>query len=154
MDNLKVSIITPNLNSGKYLEQTINSVLNQTYKNIEYIVVDGGSTDESEKILKKYQNKISKLIIEKDENMYQAIDKGIRIANGEIISWINSDDLYFPKAIENAVKAFQNLNCDWIVGEVSKKFGEKTITYPFPFYYPKNKIINRLSSSRTSFRGL
>ena len=94
MDNLKVSIITPNLNSGKYLEQTINSVLNQTYKNIEYIVVDGGSTDESEKILKKYQNKISKLIIEKDENMYQAIDKGIRIANGEIISWINSDDLY------------------------------------------------------------
>ena len=89
MDNLKVSIITPNLNSGKYLEQTINSVLNQTYKNIEYIVVDGGSTDESEKILKKYQNKISKLIIEKDENMYQAIDKGIRIANGEIISWIN-----------------------------------------------------------------
>lgn len=143
MDNLKVSIITPNLNSGKYLEQTINSVLNQTYKNIEYIVVDGGSTDESEKILKKYQNKISKLIIEKDENMYQAIDKGIRNANGEIISWINSDDLYFPKAIENAVKAFQNLNCDWIVGKVSKKFGEKTITYPFPFYYPKNKIINR-----------
>ena len=143
MYDLKVSIITPNLNSGIHLEQTILSVLNQTYKNIEYIIVDGGSTDGSKKIIEKYKNKISKVIIEKDENMYQAINKGIKIANGDIISWLNSDDLYFPNAIENAVEAFKFHDCEWIVGKVSKKIGDRTFTYPFPFYYPQKKILNK-----------
>ena len=81
-----VSIITPSLNCGQYIEETINSVLNQSYSNIEYIIVDGLSTDNTKKILKKYEKQIHKIIFKKDKSMYEAIDHGFRISNGEILS--------------------------------------------------------------------
>ena len=98
INNPKITIVTPVFNCVEYIEKTILSVLNQTYKNIEYIVVDGGSTDGTHKILKKYSKKINFLIKEKDYGMYHALNKGFKIATGKYLCWINADDLYFKNA--------------------------------------------------------
>ena len=96
-----VSIITPNLNGDKFLEKTIKSVVSQTSNDYEYILVDGKSTDKSKEIIKSYINNIDIFISEKDKSMYHAIDKGIRKARGEVIIWINSDDLLDKNAVLN-----------------------------------------------------
>ena len=83
--NFLISVVTPNFNGEKYLEKTIRSVLNQTNKNFEYIVIDGDSKDKSKKILKKYKKKIDKLIMKKDTGIYDAVEKGIRMAKGKVI---------------------------------------------------------------------
>ena len=101
-----VSIITPSFNSEKFLEETINAVLNQTYDNIEYILVDGLSTDGSQNIIEKYYNNFNKVIIERDSGMYDAINKGLKIAKGDILCYINSDDVYPPNTIEKVVNYF------------------------------------------------
>jgi len=101
-----VSIITPTYNSEKYIEETIKSVLHQSHKHFEHIIVDGLSTDSTLKILSKYKH--LKVFQGKDNNMYEAINKGIKIANGEIIAYLNSDDLYYLNTIENVVKAFKS----------------------------------------------
>lgn len=104
--NSKVSIITVVFNGVKTLEQTIQSVINQTYKNIEYIIIDGGSTDGTLDIIKKYEDKISFWISEKDKGLYDAMNKGISFAKGEIIGMINSDDWYEANAVELIVQAY------------------------------------------------
>ena len=96
MLNLKVSIITPSYNQGNFIEETINSVLNQSYKNIEYIVVDGASSDITLEIINRYSKFISKVISERDSGQADAINKGIKSATGDLITWINSDDLLEP----------------------------------------------------------
>lgn len=101
-----VSIITPSYNQGKYIRETIESVLAQDYPNVEYIVVDGGSTDNTLDILNEYKDKL-KFISEKDEGQSDAINKGFKMAKGEIIAWLNSDDFYEPGCIRGAVKAFE-----------------------------------------------
>ena len=103
-----VSIITVVYNGEAYLEQTIDSVLNQSYKNIEYIIVDGGSTDGTLDILKKYGDKITKWISEPDKGLYDAMNKGIGMTNGELIGMINSDDWYELDAVEQMVNAYNN----------------------------------------------
>lgn len=143
MKKTLVSIITPSLNSKEYIEETINSVINQTYDYIEYIVVDGDSDDGTKLILDKYQKKISKIIIKKDKSMYEAIDRGFKEANGEIISWLNSDDLYFQNAVEEMVNYFESSNAKWAVGKSSKIKNGKIFTYPIPFYYPREIIRSR-----------
>jgi len=100
-----VSIITPSFNQGDFIEETINSVLSQDYQNIEYIVMDGGSTDNTLDVLRKYTGKI-KWISEKDNGQSDAIIKGFSMAKGEIIAWLNSDDTYLPGAVSKAVSAF------------------------------------------------
>jgi len=97
-----VSIITPSLNQGKFIEETISSVLNQDYPNIEYIVMDGGSTDGTLDILKKYGDRIT-WFSEKDNGQTEAINKGLRLARGEILAYLNSDDTYLPGAVGTAV---------------------------------------------------
>jgi glycosyltransferase involved in cell wall biosynthesis len=102
----RVSIITPSFNKGPYIEETILSVRNQTYKNIEHIIIDGGSTDETLSILKKYGNDLT-WISEPDNGQSDAINKGWRLAKGDIIAYLNADDTYLPDAIETAIHFFE-----------------------------------------------
>jgi glycosyltransferase involved in cell wall biosynthesis len=102
----KISIITPSYNQGQFIEKTILSVLNQSYKNIQYIIVDGGSTDKTMKILNQYRDQIDIIIHEKDKGQTDAINKGFKLAKGELLGWINSDDILFPYCVEKIVKAY------------------------------------------------
>lgn len=94
----KLSVITPSYNQADFLERTIKSIIGQGYPNLEYIIIDGGSTDGSVDIIKKYQDKIHYWVSEKDQGQSNAINKGIKIASGEWIGWQNSDDIYYDGA--------------------------------------------------------
>jgi glycosyltransferase involved in cell wall biosynthesis len=109
--NTVVSIITIVFNDNENIETTLLSVLNQTYKNIEYIIIDGGSTDGTLDILKRYQSQFSVLVSEKDSGISDAFNKGILIAKGQIIGMINSGDSYEDNAVELIVNYFNLLNC-------------------------------------------
>ena len=90
----KISIVTPSYNQGQFIEETILSVINQNYPNLEYIIIDGGSTDDTVDIIKKYEKYITYWVSEPDRGQSHAINKGFRIASGDIFGWINSDDYY------------------------------------------------------------
>ena len=114
-----VTIITPSYNQDKYLEATIQSVLGQDYPHIEYFIVDGGSTDGSLDIIKKYTDKISWWVSEKDNGQADAINKGMRRASGDIIAWMNSDDLYLKGAVSRAVEAIEKKpDCGFVFSNV------------------------------------
>lgn len=101
-----ISIITVVYNGEKYLQQTINSVHNQSYKNIEYIIIDGGSIDNTLNLIKKNEFKISKWVSEPDKGLYDAMNKGIKLAKGKLIGIINSDDWYEKDAVQNIVNEY------------------------------------------------
>jgi glycosyltransferase involved in cell wall biosynthesis len=104
----RVSIVTISFNQGLYLERAIRSVLNQDYKNIEYIVVDPGSTDGSRDIIERYRSRISRIIYEPDNGPANGLNKGFAAATGNIFGYINADDAYLPGAIRSAAAAFQS----------------------------------------------
>lgn len=119
--SIKVSIITPCLNSAGTIADTIESVLNQTYSNIEYIIVDGASTDRTVAIIDEYcavSGGQLKYISERDNGIYDAMNKGIMLATGDVIGIINSDDWYAPDAVEKAVTYFENTDAGVVYGEI------------------------------------
>jgi glycosyltransferase involved in cell wall biosynthesis len=156
-----VSIVTPNFNGEKYIEQTILSVVSQSYKNFEFIVIDGNSKDNSLKIIKKYTRYINKLISKKDNGMYDAIDKGINLSKGNIIIWINSDDILHKDAVKNIYNFFKkNPEISWITGRngyIKKNIKISGIPYIYPRIILKNGLASHpywgfVQQESTSFR--
>lgn len=136
-DKPLVSIVTAVFNGARYLEETIQSVLGQTYDNIEYIIIDGGSTDGSLDIIKKYDKRIDYWLSNNDAGMYDAINVGLKIAGGSIFAYLNSDDLYYQQTVRIAVDCFQKYpyaevlfgSCNFIGPR-----GELIYKYRFPKY--------------------
>ena len=114
----KISIVTPSYNQGIFLEKTILSILNQNYPNLEYIIIDGGSTDGSVEIIKKYGKYLAYWVSEKDKGQSNAINKGLKICTGDIISWQNSDDLYLPNVFNYISKLFKEIKYDLLTGDI------------------------------------
>jgi len=113
----KISVITPSFNQGDFIEATIRSVIMQGYPNLEYIVVDGGSTDGSVEIIKQYDEHITKWVSDKDRGQSHAINKGFQWARGDILCWINSDDLLMPGTLLKVAELFdEHPESNWIIG--------------------------------------
>lgn len=124
MDLPKITIITPSYNQGQYIEETIRSiVIDQDYENIEYIIIDGGSTDNTVDIIKKYEDKIAYWVSEKDSGQTDAINKGWQKATGDIITWLCSDDYYEPNILGKVVKSFEDKQINLVCGD-RRTFGE------------------------------
>src|SRR5260370_41540231 len=105
----KLSIVTPSFNQGKFIEETILSVLDQEYANLEYIIIDGGSTDETVKVIKRYEKHLAYWVSEKDRGQVHAINKGIAKTTGDVFGFLNSDDLYLPGTFAAVEQTFYNL---------------------------------------------
>ena len=116
---MKVSLITVVYNGASHIRSCIESILNQTYSDIEYIIVDGKSTDGTVDIVKSYGSKIAQFVSEKDKGLYDAMNKGIRMATGDVIGLLNADDFYrHSRVIENMVATFQRTNSDAVYGDM------------------------------------
>lgn len=120
----KITIVTPSFNSGKYLEETILSVIEQEYPNLEFIIIDGGSIDNSVEIINKYSNHISFWISEKDKGQSEAINKGLAKATGTIVTWLNSDDVLTPGALYKVASYFEDNEDAGVVHGKAILFGE------------------------------
>ena len=137
---LKISIITVTKNSEKYLEENILSVIAQSHKNYEHIIIDGDSTDQTKNIIKKYNEKISYWKSEPDDGLYFAMNKGIEKATGDIIGILNSDDVFYPDALRIVNRYFTNdSKLDFLFGSVYKYklmhgYNPKKIKWTFGFY--------------------
>tara|TARA_B100001971_G_C18184752_1_gene534924 strand:- start:383 stop:1228 length:846 start_codon:yes stop_codon:yes gene_type:complete len=119
-----ISIVTVTLNSEKYIEETIQSVLNQKNKNFEYIIIDGGSSDKTIDIIKKYENKIDYWVSEPDKGLYDAFNKGLTLVAGDIVGFVNSDDVYTNESLSIVEKYFKKYpNLDFLFGGVKKHWG-------------------------------
>lgn len=127
-----VSVVTVVYNGEKHLERTIKSIVNQTYDNLEYIIIDGGSTDSSLEIIKKYEDSISYWVTEKDEGIYDAMNKGLKVATGEYIGILNADDYYSPNAVEKSVEKIIETGTDYSVGKIQFVNTKVTASPIFP----------------------
>ena len=128
----KISIVTPSYNQGQYIEQTILSVINQRYPNLEYIIIDGGSTDNTVEIIKKYEHKITYWVSEKDDGQSDALNKGLAKCSGEIFNWINSDDYLEEESLFKIGTYFYNnpttvALCGWCSYFGENQFKEKIV---------------------------
>lgn len=139
---MKISVITVCYNSEKTIEKTIRSVINQSYKNIEYIVIDGDSKDKTRKIINKYKKFISKIKFEKDDGLYHALNKGINISTGRVISILHSDDIFYNNNTIKNISYYFKLepNLKMLIGNVifKKNFRSKKISryYPSSIFKP------------------
>lgn len=165
----KISIVTPSLNQGQYIEQTILSILDQKYPNLEYIIIDGGSNDNTLDIIKKYEKHLAYWVSEKDSGQSEAINKGLARSTGEIFNWLNSDDYYSAKALHHVSSIFQENNSNVICGSIrnfsdnfssvgkgtdifndnlSKTIGWARIDQPSTFF--KKSVIDKIGPLNTS----
>lgn len=118
-DLCRITVVTPSYNQAPFLEHTIRSVLDQGYPNIEYIIIDGGSTDGSVDIIKRYERHLSYWVSEPDRGQAHAINKGLMRATGEWVGWQNSDDIYFPGSFQEMARAARkHKNADLIIGDL------------------------------------
>jgi glycosyltransferase involved in cell wall biosynthesis len=169
---LKITVITATFNAASTIEQTILSVLDQTYKNVEYIIVDGGSTDGTQKIIERYSSSLGKFISEKDSGLYNALNKGIKMSSGDAIAFLHSDDFYTGKnVLQDYVNKFQTEDCDAVYADLfyvdkndtskivrkwkSEKYQEgdflKGWMPPHPTFICKKNIYDRLGLYREDF---
>ncbi len=170
---MKVSIITVSLNSCDTIEDSIQSVLNQKYKNIEYIIIDGGSSDGTVEIIQKHQDKIAKWVSEYDKGIYHALNKGLKMSTGDIIGFLHADDVYAHNlVIDLIVSRMMNYDTESCYGDllyVHKKDINKTIRYwkscpyheglfkkgwmpPHPTFFVRRKIYDRYGYFNTDFK--
>ena len=136
---LKISIITVVKNKVNTIERAIKSVINQNYSNFEYIIIDANSDDGTSEKIKKYNEKISTVIREDDRGIWDAMNKGLKYVNGDIIGFLNADDFYYENAFEIVNKYFNNNKIDFLFGSVQKYklmhgFNPKLISWSFGFY--------------------
>src|SRR5258708_30795987 len=103
----KITVVTPSYNQGEFLSETIESVLNQNYPHLEYFVVDGGSTDGSVELIRQYEARIAWWVSENDNGQSDALRKGFERATGQLLAWLNSDDVYFPNALNLIAHAYE-----------------------------------------------
>lgn len=137
-----VSVVTPSFNQARFLEQTIESVLSQDYPRLEYVIVDGGSTDDSQSIIRKYAPSLAWWVSEPDAGQTDAINKGFSHAGGEILAWLNSDDTWLPGAVSSVVRAF------------SERPGYGLIYGGANFIDERDHIIGRFPAAQTDYRRL
>lgn len=171
--NIKFSVITVCYNSEKTIEKTLQSIKDQTYRNIEYIIIDGGSTDKTLDIVDKYKEIVDKLVSEPDNGIYDAMNKGLSLATGDYIGFLNSDDYYTNGIFEEYSSYLVNhKNIDFVYCDTIFFNNEKSWTYNYPSFntkkfdkhlmkynpfchqtlYVKNKIFNQIGCFDTSFK--
>jgi len=117
----RITIVTPSFNQAKYLPETIESILNQGYPNLEYIIIDGGSTDGSVDIIRKYEKYLAYWVSEKDSGQSEAINKGFGRATGNLMTWVNSDDVLLPGALKRIAESkARHPECQWLTGKIAR----------------------------------
>ena len=167
-----ISIITVVYNGEKYLKETIQSVINQTYDNVEYIIIDGGSTDGTLDIIKKYEEKIDYWLSEKDSGIYDAMNKGVTLCSGDIIGIVNADDFIYRDTLQNVAKFFSDTDAMFTFGQLdladedgkvfdtAKSIGIDNIKYKLfrhmPFLHPtmfvKKEVYEKLGLYNTRYK--
>lgn len=170
---MRVSIITVVLNNVKYIKDCIESITSQTYGDIEYIIIDGGSQDGTLDVINQYKNKISRTVSGKDNGPYDALNKGLKLATGDVIGFLHSDDFYANnRVIEKVVEVFKNTSADSLYGSLvyvkkdnpkeiirfwkGEKASLKKIKYgwmpPHPTFFVKKEIYDRYGGLDTDFK--
>ena len=169
---MKISIITCSYNAADTIEKTVKSVLSQKNADIEYIIIDGLSDDGTAGIIKKYSDKIYKFVSEKDAGIYNAMNKGIRLAESEIIGFLNADDIYFDESvISKVLKVFENENTDSVYGDLTyvSKYSDKIKRYwksgdydinnfkkgwmpPHPAFFARRGVYEKYGGFNESYR--
>lgn len=165
---MKISVITVCYNSAKTIERTINSVIAQDYEELEYIIIDGASTDGTLDIIERYRDKIAICVSEPDSGLYEAMNKGLERTSGEVFAFLNSDDYYADNVLKQVKRYFENSDADMVSGNmyiceneiVKKAFYDKSkkenmfchVVYPHPALFAKTELYKRHGGFDTSYK--